>query len=92
MFEWDNDKRLSNLEKHGVDFALFETCDWYASLVIADERRDYGEPRFIAFLPVDARLHVVVYAQRGTMRRLISARKANAREVWFYETQMDTPD
>jgi uncharacterized DUF497 family protein len=34
-----------------------------------------------------ARLHVVVYVERGGERRIISARKANSREVEFYERE-----
>jgi uncharacterized protein len=91
MIEWDDKKRLANLQKHGVDFASIRQCDCDRALVIADERNDYGEARFVAFVLLGARLHVVVYTRRGERRRLISARKANSREVRFYETEVDRP-
>ena len=41
-----------------------------------------AEPRWVATGFIGSRLHVAVYAMRGTRRRIISLRKANAREVW----------
>lgn len=92
MFEWDEQKRRSNFEKHGVDFATVARCDWPTALIVRDERQNYGEQRFVAFLLLGIRLHVVVYAQRGAARRLISFRKANSREVGFYEAEIDRAD
>jgi uncharacterized protein len=91
LFEWDEKKRQSNLEKHGVDFTSMRACDWSSALLIEDERKNYGERRFVVYTPLHDRLHVVVYADRGSVRRLISARKANSREVRFYETETDPP-
>ena len=90
MVEWDEAKRRSNLEKHDVDFSSLEHFDWSSALLIADDRKDYGERRFIAMLFLEERLHVVIYAERGQVRRIISARKANLREARFYEKEMDT--
>jgi uncharacterized DUF497 family protein len=92
MFEWDEVKRRSNLEKHGVDFSEIENCEWDEAFTIEDLRRSYGERRFIATVPLDNRLYVVVFVERNGQRRIISARKANAREVTFYEAQMDSSD
>lgn len=50
-----------------------------------DDRRDYGELREIGFAVVAQRLYVVVFVQRGDEMRIISLRKANAREVKIYE-------
>jgi uncharacterized DUF497 family protein len=89
MVEWDEAKRLKNLEKHEVDFDAVAACDWSLAYVVEDARKDYGERRYVAFVPLDERIHVIVYVVRTDARRLISARKANAREVRFYEAQMD---
>ena len=91
MFEWDEAKRRSNIEKHGIDFLMVEYWEWNVALVFADERRDYGEERFIAYVPHGGRLHVVIFAERNEGRRLISARKGNKREMKFYDTEMDPP-
>ena len=79
LFEWDDEKRQANLAKHGVDFAVIEAFDWETALISPDTR--HGEPRWVATGFIGSRLHVVVYAKRGTRSRVISLRKANAREV-----------
>ena len=45
-----------------------------------DHRRDYGEERFRLYGRVAGRLFVIAYTRRDTVTRIISARKANARE------------
>ena len=92
MTTWEENKRLKNLANHGVDFRDLERLDWRRALVFEDWRKDYGETRFIAMAPLGDRLHVVVYVERGGERRIISARKANTREVAFYERQTRSPD
>lgn len=49
-----------------------------------DGRVDYGEPRYITVGEMDGRMVVVVWTPRGTARRIISMRKANAREQEKY--------
>lgn len=81
MWDWDEQKRQANLAKHGVDFALAEEFDWSTAKTEPDLRWDYGEERFESVGHIGNRLFVLIYAMRGTTRRLISLRKANAREV-----------
>jgi uncharacterized DUF497 family protein len=78
--EWDDDKRAANLAKHGVDFGDAARFDWDRALEVEDARYDYGERRWRALGPIDGRLHALVYARRGDAIRVISLRKANARE------------
>ncbi len=92
MTTWDESKRLANLAKHGVDFRDLEGLAWDEALVFEDRRREYGETRLIAMAPLGARLHVVVFVERGGERRIISARKANSREVSFYENETRSAD
>ena len=87
MTTWDESKRAANLGKHGVDFRDLQGLDWNEALVFEDRRKDYGETRLIAMAPLGARLHVVVFVERGGERRIISARKANSREVAYYENE-----
>jgi uncharacterized DUF497 family protein len=61
-------------------------------VIFEDRREDYGEMRLIALAPVGTRLHVVVFVERGGERRIISARKANSREVAFYERETGASD
>ena len=92
MPSWDENKRVANLANHGVDFRDLETFDWASALVFEDRRRDYGETRLIAMGTIGRRLHVVVFVERNGDRRYISARKANGREVAFYEKQTLAPN
>ena len=62
-----------------MDFAAIDAFDWETALIDADTRHE--EPRWVAIGFIGSRLHIVVYARRGTRRRVISLRKANAREV-----------
>lgn len=86
-YEWDESKRLSNLEKHGEDFADVARLDWSRAYVEPDTRRNYGEPRYVAFVPRDDnRLMCLVFTPRDRRMRIISYRKANSRERRIYET------
>ncbi|MEO0680654.1 MAG: BrnT family toxin [Pseudomonadota bacterium] len=85
IFEWDEAKRAANLAKHGVDFADAARLEWGAAVPVPDHRRDYGERRVIALVPLDGRLHVCVHVLRGRRVRIISLRKANARERRVHE-------
>ena len=82
--EFDPDKDQSNRDKHGVSLADAERMDLDAASVVADERRAYGEVRRQAYGLIDGRLHVLVFTMRGEVMRVISLRKANAREVRRY--------
>lgn len=84
IYEWDEGKREANLRDRGVDFAAAARFDWDTAVIEADARQDYGEPRFIARGLIDGRLYVLVYTRRGATTRVISLRKANAREVKRY--------
>lgn len=79
-FEWDEEKRLVNIDKHGVDF--LDVCRLFEEpyLMFQDKRRDYGEVRSLAIGHVSARLMVIVFTKRQETIRIISARKANERE------------
>jgi len=84
-FEWDEEKRLVNVTKHGVDF--LDACKLFDGpfLTREDSRRDYGETRHIAFGYVENRLIAVAFTKRKNLIRIISARKANGREKKEFE-------
>ena len=50
-----------------------------------DRRWDYGEDRYRLLGAIEGRVFVLIYAMRGAAIRIISARKANGREVREYE-------
>ena len=79
-FEFDADKQVANLHKHGIDLrdAAYVFLDVHR-LDATDSRKDYGEERRLSIGCVENRVWVVVYTQRADAIRLISARKANER-------------
>ncbi len=89
VFEWDSKKAISNLKKHGVNFAD-------ALAVLEDERaitiiEDYpDEERFITIgMDSFSRILVVVYTWRENRIRIISARKATTNEIKQYKGEFN---
>jgi uncharacterized protein len=88
-YEWDEAKRLANLRKHGIDFADVEEFDWDNATKWIDERKAYGEERFLALGFFRGRVHSVAFTERRGITRIISFRKAEKREVRRYEKDKD---
>lgn len=87
-FEWNEDKSDACLTERGFDFAYVARVFLDPRRLVApDDRLDYGEPRFSVLGEIEGRVFVVVYTPRGRRFRLISARKANQREVQRYDRQ-----
>lgn len=85
-FEWDDAKSDDCFAKRGFDFAyVIRVFLDPKRMIRQDERKSYGEQRYQLFGRIDERLFVIVFTHRGTGIRIISARKANAREVRAYE-------
>jgi uncharacterized protein len=82
--EFDPAKNLANLDKHGLSLAMAETLDWDEALVWVDDRFEYGQVRMIALAPDTGVLYYVAFTDRSDVRRIISLRKANRREVKHY--------
>ena len=78
-FEWDESKNRTNYRKHAVWFEEAQT-------VWADSREE--EDRFLRIgYSTGERLLLIVFCEResGGVIRLISARKATAKEAKTYE-------
>lgn len=85
--EFDSAKRERTLTERGLDFARAGEVFALSNITAADARENYGEPRFITFGLLDDRLVVVVWTPRGMARRIISMRKANAREQAIFHAR-----
>ena len=83
-FEFDPNKDQLNIDKHGVSLSLAAGLNWDAALLWVDDRRNYGETRILALAPRAATLYYVAFVDRGDVRRVISLRRANRREVRRY--------
>jgi uncharacterized DUF497 family protein len=55
-----------------------------ATLTVEDDRKDYGEQRYITVGRLGGRMVVLVWTPRGEVRRIISLRKANGKEQKAY--------
>lgn len=87
--EYDASKRDSNLAKHGLDFAAAQEVFEGDTLSIWDMRFDYAEERFVTIGFLAARMVVIAWTQRGEAHRIISMRKANAKEQKRYAPEFD---
>jgi uncharacterized DUF497 family protein len=88
-FEWDEEKRKGNLVKHGIDFLDVIPMFDGPTLEVVDDRRDYRETRIYALGEIEGRVYAVAYTWRHANRRIISARKANAREQRKYYASVE---
>lgn len=87
-FEWDEVKNRRNVGKHGVDFSLAQRFDWGAAHIVEDDRRDYGETRYIARgFAEDGMAYHVVYTLRGEFVRIISMRPFTRKELERWRTE-----
>ncbi len=85
---FDPAKRALTRERRGLDFALAGLVFGARHMTRADDRRDYGESRFISIGRLGRDVVVLVWTPRGDARRIISMRKANGREKAFFEASM----
>ena len=86
-FEWDDEKAISNLEKHGVSFGEATEVFYDPNALEGyDTEHSTNEDRFFIIGLSSRRLLYVVYAEReGDVVRIISARRAVRKEQEDYE-------
>ncbi len=77
---FDPAKRAITLERRGLDFADASEVFAGRHATVADERMEYGEPRFISAGFLKGRMVVLVWTPRGNSRRIISMRYAHGKE------------
>jgi len=82
---YDPRKNERNIRERGLPFERAADFDFPTALRSTDTRRDYGETRHIALGYLDRRLHVLCFVETATGIRVISFRRANAREAKRYE-------
>lgn len=91
-FEWDAAKSEACFQKRGFDFTYAARAFFDPDrLIYADTRHSYGEERYLLMGKIEQRLFVVIYTPRWHALRIISARKANQREVKRYENSTCNP-
>lgn len=84
-FEWNEHKRLTNLEKHGIDFKRARQVFADPRCLVLRARQHHSELRELAIGSVDGHTIAVIFTRRGETIRIISARVARRIERQVYE-------
>jgi uncharacterized protein len=82
---FDPAKNARNVSERSVSFELVAEFDWETAVTREDRRCDYGERRLQVLGRLEMRLHVAVVTHRNDAVHVISFRKANAKEVRWYD-------
>ena len=82
--EWHEEKRKSNLQKHGLDFSDAGEVFAGATFTFEDTRYDYGEQRFVTIGLLYDDVVVIVHTESSTQMRIISMRRAGKNEQKLY--------
>ena len=87
QFEWNKNKAVKNLSKHGVSFEEAKTVfDDPLYVDFYDPEHSESEERYLIVGESDrGRLLIVSYTERGDAVRLISAREVTRTEREAYE-------
>jgi uncharacterized protein len=85
QIEWDEEKDAQNRAKHGVGLGDAVRLEWGKAFEQRDSRFEYGEIRVKTLAPLNGRIFVCICTLRDGLRRIISLRKANPREVGVYD-------
>lgn len=84
-YEWDENKRMTNIDKHQVDFRVAAFIFEGETVREPDNRYDYGEERYLSIGFVGGECFVVAHTERDSVIRLISAWKGGRRERRKYQ-------
>lgn len=84
-FEWDENKRRINLQKHGLDFRDAHLVFNDDAFVLEDPHNDYDETRYILQGMLHQHIVIIIFTVWDVdVIRIISMRKANNRERESY--------
>jgi uncharacterized protein len=84
-FIWDETKRRSNIQKHGLDFSHAQKIFSGPTFTFEDKRFDYAEQRFLTVGLLDITVVVIAHTEIEKEIRIISMRKAtkNEQKIFF---------
>jgi len=88
-YQWDTSKAALNFDKHGLSFEDAHLVLEADCFTVLDDRKNYGEKRFITFGMLRGRLVVIAHTDREDEVRIISMRKANEREQDSYQERLE---
>jgi len=79
-FSWHEPKRQTTLQKRGLDFAQAEQLFAGPTFTFEDDRRDYGEQRWVTLGLLREKVVIIVHTESEDEIRIISMREANKDE------------
>lgn len=82
QFEWDEAKRRSNIEKHGIDFSI--ATHVFQKDALITQSAYSSERRWMTLGLLSEKLVAVVFTVRNGRVRIISARRAKKSEREAY--------
>lgn len=85
VFEFDEHKSQSNLDKHGIDFVEAQAL-WNDPYLVEIQAKTKDEPRFLVIGRVKGKHWSAVVTPRGNDIRIISVRRSRIEEVAIYES------
>ncbi|MSQ72651.1 MAG: BrnT family toxin [Betaproteobacteria bacterium] len=84
LIEFDPVKDGLNRAQHGLSLEFANSLVWNEALVWNDKRYEYDESRMIGLVPEGNDLYYVAFVDRGEIRRIISLRYAERKEIKHY--------
>ena len=85
-FEFDGEKSLSNLDKHGIDFHEAQAL-WGDPDLLEFPANSDNEPRFLVIGRIATKSWSAIITYRAEKVRLISVRRSRKKEVELYESE-----
>jgi len=88
-YQWDEEKNKKNIRHHGIDFNDVPSMFLSPMVTFLDNRKDYGEDRWIGIGILKTILAVIVFTEpNDDTIRIVSARKARKHEQQIYRDQI----
>mgnify|MGYP000456977150 CR=1 FL=1 len=84
-FEYDEQKSISNLSKHGIDFEDAQKL-WMDDYHIEVKVQFVEEPRYIVVGLIDDKIWTAAITYCDNLIRIISVRRSRKAEVALYES------
>jgi uncharacterized DUF497 family protein len=84
-FEFDENKSLSNFEKHGIDFIEAQQL-WKDPAYVEVATKHAFERRYVSIGKIEGKHWSAVITYRGSRIRIISVRRSRKKEMQLYES------
>lgn len=83
-YTWHEPKRQSTLARRGLDFAFAEQVFSGPTFTFEDDRRDYGEERWVTLRMLRGKVVVMVHTETEDEIHVISMREAERDEQHLF--------